>query len=101
MMQASSEEAHLPMVEQVRGRSPPSTACANMTAKRTFCLATVSGQGSVLLGNGQHPWVEAGGEPCSLINSEAPRELMLFRTSSVNKGLTKAIQFQHGDRGLC
>lgn len=100
MMQASSEETHLPMEEQVRGHSPPSTACANMPAKRTFCLATASGQGSVLLGDGQHLWVEAGRECCSLINSAAPWDPMLFRTSSVNKGCTKAIQSQHGDHGL-
>lgn len=61
MMQASSEEAHLPIEKQVQGRSPLSTVCANMPAKRTFCLATAAGQGSVLLCNGQHLWVEAGG----------------------------------------
>ena len=87
------------MEEQVQGHSPPSTACANMPAKRTFCLATASGQGSVLLGDGQHLWMEAGGERCSLTNSVAPRDLTLFRTSSVNKGLTKAIHSQHGDHG--
>lgn len=87
------------MEEQVRGHSPPSTACANMPAKRTFCLATASGQGSVLLGDGQHLWVEAGGERRSLTNSAAPGDLTLFRTSSVNKGLTKAIHSQHGDHG--
>lgn len=87
------------MEEQVWGHSPLSTACANMPAKRTFCLATASGQGSVLLGDGQHLWVEAGGERHSLTNSPAPRDLTLFRTSLVNKGLTKAIHSQHGDHG--
>lgn len=61
MMQASSEEAHLPTEEQVQGCSPLSTPRAHAPAKRTFCLATASGQGSVLLCNGQHLWGEAGG----------------------------------------
>lgn len=60
-MQASFEEAYLPIEKQVQGHSPLSTVRASTPAKRTFCLATTSGQGSVLLCNGQHLWVETGG----------------------------------------
>lgn len=86
------------MEEQVQGCSPLSTPCANTPAKRTFCLATASGQDSVLLCNRQHLWVETGGQHCSLINSAAHGAPNALQNKFGEQIPHKGNLAQHGDR---